>query len=176
MASEDWGAVTFDELFDRVGDTPTIQELVHSLVKQKNLDGALVSNDVQPIVNTDPTFEWWTAPNPHNKVMPSNNYKPLVSQKRAPRILKKRVFNGTEPEKSLKHVRFEIEEFVNNDGMSLFKDRLLALGAKAKRAKGVNYRQLKNERAALKEQKKDDNVLLLKKPLKKKERKKKRSY
>jgi len=174
MASEDWGAVTFDELFDRVGDTPTIQELVRSLVKQKNSNGALASNDAQPIVNTDPAFEWWTAPNPHNKVMPVN-YKPLVAQKRAPRILKKRVFNGTEPEKSLKHVRFEIEEFVNNDGMSLVKNRLLALGAKAKRAKGVNYRQLKKERAALKEQKKDNNVLLLKKPLKKKERKKKRA-
>ncbi|CAD5214197.1 unnamed protein product [Bursaphelenchus okinawaensis] len=164
--AEDWGAVTSEDLFDRAGQMKPLKDLINEAAYGQGVP--MKHNDAFEFVSSSP-MNWWSQPNPENKLLPGN-YTPPQPTKRAPKILKK---NGLKKENQLalqKRVTFDIERFVNSDGLSLDERRLVEMGAKPRKSKGINYRQLKEERAQKKAEDKLAGPKLITK-LKKKQQK-----
>ncbi|CAD5219721.1 unnamed protein product [Bursaphelenchus xylophilus] len=166
--AEDWGAVTSDELFEKAGQIKPLKDLVNEAAFGQ---GSSLKEDEFGFVDSGP-MNWWSQPNPENKLLP-HNYTPPLPTKRAPKILKNPKNGQNKKENQLaiqKRVTFDIERFVNSDGLSLDEKRLVQLGATPRKPKAINYRTLKLERSQKKEEEKLAGPKLVTK-LKKKQQK-----
>lgn len=112
--TEDWGAVTSEELFETCGEIKPLKELVNE-----------ASNGPSTCIKGEPDFSfvsqepmhWWSQPNPKGKLLPEK-YQPAQPEKRAPKILKKKL-NGekkttkAEQRAIQKRVTFDVSSFIH---------------------------------------------------------------